>query len=77
MYEDALKAVEIEPFYFKAHLRLGESLVELGKLPKYSSLDLIDRGIKSISKALSLCWNMTTSDPRFKDKSAFEREINK
>ena len=55
MYDDAVKAVDMEPSYFKAHLRLGESLIELGKTPKYSSLDLIDRGLKSIQKALTLC----------------------
>lgn len=35
MYEDSLKAIELDDTYFKAFLRLGEACVELGKASKY------------------------------------------
>jgi len=35
MYEDSLKATELDQTYFKAYLRLGEACVELGKASKY------------------------------------------
>ena len=31
MREDAEAAIELDPSYFKAHLRLGEACVEMGK----------------------------------------------
>lgn len=46
MYEDSLKAVELDDSNFKAFLRLGEACVELGKSNRYSDTDLIDKGIK-------------------------------
>lgn len=48
MFEDAQKAIELNSDYFKAHLRHGEAAVELGKLPKYIDLELIDQGLRSL-----------------------------
>lgn len=77
MYSDAEKAVELDPGYFKAHLRLGEACVEMGKSPKHQSTEMIDQGIKHIQKALSICWSMKPSDPKFEQKAMFEKELNK
>ena len=77
MYADAQQAVELEPGYFKAHLRLGEACVEMGKSSKYQSTEMIDRGIKHIQKALSICWNMDSTDPKYDQKAMFEKELNK
>ena len=46
MFQDSQTAMGLEPDYFKALLRNGEALVELGK----SATDLcrIDKGIKNL-----------------------------
>lgn len=42
MLEDSRRAIEIDKKYFKAHLRCGEALIELGKKDSYLKIDLID-----------------------------------
>jgi hypothetical protein len=46
MYEDSLKAIELDKNYFKSFLRNGEACVELGKMQKCKNIDLVDKGIK-------------------------------
>ena len=58
MLEDSQKAIELDVKYFKAYLRLGEAAVELGKKPTCTTIELIDRGLKYLQQAYSLCWNM-------------------
>lgn len=77
MQEDAKKAVDLDPSYFKSYLRLGEAQVELGKDQNCQNCDLIDKGIKHLQRALALCWNMKSSDPKYPHKATFEKEINK
>ena len=77
MLEDAQKAVDLDPAYFKSYLRLGEAEVELGKDQNCQNCELIDKGIKHLQRALSLCWSMKASDPKFPHKATFEKEINK
>jgi len=48
MHDDSAAALVLNPNYFRAHLRIGEALVELGKLPKEEDVSLIDKGIKSL-----------------------------
>ena len=62
MLEDGQKAVDVDPNYFKAFLRLGEAQVELGKNSKYTDTELIDQGVKNIQKALCLCWKLGPGD---------------
>lgn len=75
MLEDAKRATELDPSYFKAHLRLGEAQVELGKLPKCQSLTLIDDGIKSLQNALYKCWKVENADTE--QKRQFEKQIGR
>ena len=77
MYEDSSRAIELCPTYFKAYLRKGEASVELGKLPKYVDTKLIDQGIETLQKALSICWKLSPGDARYSQKAVFEKQISK
>ena len=63
MYEDGLKAIQIDDQYFKAFLRCGEAAVELGRMAKEQNTDLIDQGIKYLTKALYLYWKVGPINP--------------
>lgn len=76
MLEDGQKAVDVDPKYFKALLRLGEAQVELGKSPKYTDTEMMDVGIKNLQKALCLCWKLGPGDKQFGQKQAFEKQIS-
>ena len=76
MLEDGQKAVDVDPNYFKALLRLGEAQVELGKSPKYTDTEIMDVGIKNLQKALCLCWKLGPGDKQFGQKQAFEKQIS-
>lgn len=76
MLDDSMMAIELDQQYFKAHLRHGEALIELGKKDNCLTIDLIDKGLQSLVKAYSLCWGMPSSDPKYKYKQTFEKEIS-
>ena len=76
MLEDSQRAIDLDSKYFKAYLRHGEAAIELGKKPTCTSIDSIDRGLKSLQQAYSLCWNMPQFDPKYKYKATFEKEIS-
>lgn len=76
MLEDSEKAMDLDCKYFKAYLRHGEAAIELGKKSTCTSIELIDKGLKSLQQAYSLCWNMPISDPKYKYKPTFEKEIS-
>ena len=46
--EDSERAIALDAKYFKAYLRHGEASIEIGKLPKHQSTELIDLGIQSL-----------------------------
>lgn len=48
MFEDSAKAIELDDTYFKAYLRNGEAAIELGKNPKHTSIDLMEKGLKNL-----------------------------
>ena len=52
MLDDSERALEINKDYFKAYLRKGEALVEIGKGDKHSDTKMIDEGIQYLKKAL-------------------------
>jgi hypothetical protein len=63
MFEDGLKAIQLNDQYFKAFLRSGEAAVELGRMAKEQNTDLLDQGIKYLTKALYLCWKVGPINP--------------
>lgn len=65
MLQDSQQALELDPAYFKAYLRNGEALVELGKLDSERDVSLIDRGIKHLQKALYYCWKLKVTDQNY------------
>ena len=75
MFEDGEQAIALNDKYFKGFLRHGEAAIELGK--HSSDLSLIDRGIKSLQKALYLCWKLEEADRNFSNKDCFQAEIGK
>jgi tetratricopeptide (TPR) repeat protein len=77
MLEDSQRAIGLNQKYFKAFLRKGEALIELGKSPKHQDTKFIDDGIKCINQALVLCSQMDSSDPKFDQKKSFERQLAK
>lgn len=46
--EDCERAIALDPKYFQAYLRHGEAAIELGKLPKHNTTELVDLGIQSL-----------------------------
>ena len=77
MLEDSKKAMSLSRDYFKAYLRHGEALVEIGKSSSYNDTKLIDQGIESINKALRLCWRLDPRDKNYDQKQLFETQMSK
>ena len=48
MLEDSQKAMDLDSKYFKAYLRHGEAAIELGKKCTCTTIELIDKGLKSL-----------------------------
>ena len=69
MYDDSLAAIENDDTNFKGYIKNGESCLELCKSNKILDLELAEKGLKRLQKALMLIEKMPGSDPQFKSKT--------
>lgn len=54
MYDDSLQVIETDSANYKGYFRNGEACIELGKSHNHKNLDLLDKGLRRITKAISL-----------------------
>jgi hypothetical protein len=65
MLDDSTLAIELDDTNFKAYLRNGEALIELGKKKSFKNTELIEKGVKRLMKALSIAERLNKGDPDF------------
>ena len=75
MCEDSKKAIELDAKYFKAHLRLGEALIEQGKKESCLKIEMIEEGLQCLQQAYNLCSALPQFDPKYPYKQTFLKEI--
>ena len=71
MYDDSVNAIEFDDSYYKAYLRNGEACLELAKSNNQKNLDMVEKGLKRMQKALAIIEKIKTSDPNFSKKKEF------
>lgn len=71
MYDDSVNAIEFDDGYYKAYLRNGEACLELSKSNNQKNLDMVEKGLKRMQKAISIIEKIKENYPNFKKKKEF------
>lgn len=68
MYDDSLAFIENDDTNFKAYLKNGEACLELCKNNEIMDMQLCDKGLKRLMKALSIIEHIPQGDPLYASK---------
>ena len=71
MYDDSVNAIEFDDGYYKAYLRNGEACLELSKSNNQKNLEMVEKGLKRMQKALAIIERIKPSNPNFTKKGEF------
>ena len=71
MYDDSVNAIEFDDGYYKAYMRNGEACLELAKSQNQKNLDMVEKGLKRMQKAIMIIDKIKPSNPNFGKKKEF------